>query len=199
MTDLYFVTVNTRGKSSSDIRGYQEYISSARYFKKHIVGHPDAVCYKCKVAKLCGLDMKIYYFQNDEEYTLHDGAATVVRKEINRAASMLTLDPETGFAEHRIRGEAIVVLDDGAAPLSLNQVWGIQELINYAKDVYDSDHKHGRKELLKSCKLYRHKEWGPLSIYQNRPELCPTIAVASHSIAGRTKGSTRAPFQQIQV
>lgn len=198
MNDLYFVTVDTQGRSSSDIRGYQEYISSFRYFSKHIAGHPDIVCYKCKVAKLCGLDMKVY-FLNDDTTTVHDDANTVVRKEINRAASLLTLDPSTGLAEHRIRGVAFVVLDDGVAPLSLNQVWGIQELINYAKDVYQSDsrqHKSGKKELLKSCKLYRQKEWGPLSIYQTRPELCPTVA--SQSLA-KSKDSQRPSFHQIQV
>jgi hypothetical protein len=199
MTDLYFVAVDARGRSSSDIRGYQECTSSFRYFRKNIVGNPDITCYDCKVANLCGLNMKIY-FQNDEASTINDGADTVVKKGINRAASLLTLDPVTGFAEHRIRGAAYVVLDDGVAPLSLNQVWGIQELINYARDIYSSDSEHrqrGQKELLRSCKLYRLEEWGPLSIYRSRPnKIDPTVA--SKSLAG-TKDSNRSSFRQIHA
>jgi hypothetical protein len=198
MTDLYFVTVDTRGRSSSDIHGYQECVSSFQYFRKNIAGNPDIVRYKCKVAKLCGLDMKIY-FQNDKVSTVNDGSDTVVERGMNRAASLLTLDPATGFAEHHIRGAAYVVLDDGVAQLSTNQVWGIQELINYARDIYKSDSEHrirGQKELLKSCKLYRHKEWGPLSIYQTRPQLAPTVATQS---AATTKDSNRSSFQEIQA
>lgn len=124
---------------------------------------------------------------------------TVTKRDINRAASLLTLDPDTGIAEYRIKGIAYVVLNDGVAPLSLNQVWGIQELINYAKDVYKSDPDHerrGRKELLKSCKLYRHREWGPLSIYQPRPEVAYTIAPRS---VMTTRDTNRTPFRQIQT
>lgn len=122
----------------------------------------------------------------------------VAKKDINRAASLLTLDPETGIAECLIQGTAYVVLNDGVAPLSLNQVWGIQELINYAKDVYKSDPDHerrGRKELLKSCKLYRQREWGPLSIYQSRPEVAYTVAPYSVT----SKVASRTPFRQIQT
>lgn len=198
MTDLYFVTVDTRGKSSSDIRGYQEQTTSFSYFRKNIIGHGEAFCYKCKVAKLCGLDVKIY-FRNDDSYTTSGDSNTVTRQEINRAASLLTLDPETGMAEHRVRGVAYVVLNDGVAPLSVNQVWGLQELINYAKDVYKSDPDHekrGYKELLKSCKLYRRKEWGPLSIYQSRPELAYSVAPRSTM---SSKSVNRLPFRQIQA
>jgi len=199
MSDLYFVTMDTRGKSSSDIRGYEEQTTSFSYFRKNIAGHPDAFCYKCKVAKLCGLEMKMYFKNDDGASVASDDSSTVIKREINRAASLLTLNPETGMAEHRIRGVAYVVLNDGVAPLSIHQVWGIQELINYAKDVYKSDPDHqkrGRKELLKSCKLYRQKEWGPLTIYQSRPELA--YSVAPRSTIG-SKGHDRAPFRQIQA
>ncbi len=198
MTDLYFVTVDTRGMSSSDIRGYKEHTSSFSYFRNHIAGHPDTVCYRSKVAKLCGLDLKIY-FKEDHGCNARGNASTAGKRDINRAASLLTLDPETGMAEHRVQCVAYVVLNDGVAPLSLNQVWGIQELINYAKDVYKSDPDHerrGRKDLLKSCKLYRHREWGPLSIYQSRPEVAYTVA--PHSVM-TSKDGNRTPFRQIQT
>lgn len=198
MSDLYFVTIDTRGKSSSDVRGYEEQTSSFSYFRKNIAGHQDAFCYKCKVAKLCGLDMKLY-FQKHDEYSVCGESDTVSRREINRAASLLTLNPETGLAEYHVRGVAYAVLNDGVAPLSLNQVWGLQELINYAKDVYKSDPDHqkrGRKELLKSCKLYRQKQWGPLTIYHSRPELA--YSVAPDSMSG-SKDYQRVPFRQIQA
>ena len=198
MTDLYFVSVDTRGMSSSDVRGYQEHTSSFSYFRNHIAGHPRIVCCRSKVAKLCGLDLKIY-FKNESSSTINGDMDTIRKQDINRAASLLTLDPDTGLAEHRIQGIAYVVLNDGVAPLSLNQVWGIQELINYAKDVYKSDPEHerrGRKELLKSCKLYRYREWGPLSIYQPRPEVAYTVAPQS---VVRSRDTNRTPFRQIQT
>lgn len=198
MCDLYVVTIDTRGKSSSDISGYHEHICSDTYFKNSIASHPDAVCYKIKVAKLCGLDMKIY-FTKPEGSAVHGENNIALKNEINRAATLLTLNPETGFAEHHIRGVAYVVLNDGVAPLSLNQVWGIQELINYASDVYKSDPDHekrGKRELLKSCKMYRYESWGPLSIYKSRPEVSHTVAPPS---VIRVKPRNRQPFTTIQA
>lgn len=198
MTDLYLVTVDTRKISSSDIKGYHEHTTSYEYFKKHIKEHPEAICYKCKVAKLCGLDMKVY-FHRSEGSSLSRDDDTIKRSEINRAASLLTLNPSTGIAEHQVRGVAYVVLNDGVAPISLNQVWGIQELINYASDIYKSDPDHqkrGRRELQKSCDLYKLKEWGPLSIYRSRPELANTVAPPHKA---KAKSSSREPFKSIQV
>jgi hypothetical protein len=198
MCDLYVVTVDTRGKSSSDIKGYHEHICSDAYFKKNIAGHPDAVCFRSKVAKLCGLDMKVY-FHKEEGSAMQMENDFARKNEINRAATLLTLDPETGFAEHHVRGVAYVVLNDGLAPLSLNQVWGIQELINYASDVYKSDPDHkkrGKRELMKSCKMYHFKSWGPLSIYKSRPEVANTVAPPS---VIRVKATSREPFRSIQA
>lgn len=199
MCDLYVVTVDTRGKSSSDIKGYNEHICSDAYFKRSIAGHPNAICYHSKVAKFCGLSMKIYFHRTEEKSTLQIENDLARRSEINRAATLLTLDPETGFAEHHVRGVAYVVLNDGLAPLSLNQVWGIQELINYASDVYKSDPDHktrGKRELMKSCKMYRYKSWGPLSIYQSRPETANTVAPPS---VIKVKDRSREPFRSIQI
>ena len=195
MCDLYVVTVDTRGISSSDIKGYREHICSETYFRNNIAGHPDAVCFKSKVAKLCGVDLKIYFTRNDSISLLSENEIG----DINRAATLLTLDPETGFAEHHVRGVAYVVQDDGLAPLSLHQVWGIQELINYATDVYkcDPDHKkRGKKELMKSCKMYRYQSWGPLSIYRPRPEHGDTVAPPSTI---KVRPNKRRPFGTLQI
>mmetsp|Transcript_118815 Transcript_118815/g.177595 ORF Transcript_118815/g.177595 Transcript_118815/m.177595 type:complete len:199 (-) Transcript_118815:82-678(-) len=198
MCDLYVVTIDTRGKSSSDIKGYHEHACSEAYFRKHIAGHPDAVCFKSKVAALCGINLKVYFTRQDKSVLMSENDISS-RSEINRAATLLTLDPETGFAEHHVRGVAYVVQDDGLAPLSLNQVWGIQELINYATDVYKSDPEHrkrGKRELKKSCKMYRYQSWGPLSIYKPRPELANTVVPPS---VIKVKPSSRKPFSTIQT
>ena len=177
MCDLYVVTVDTRGKSSSDIKGYQEHVCSRKFFQSSIADHPDATCYTSELGKLCGLDLKIYFHNGPEcnnavnQMSLEHGV--VPKHELNRAASLLTLDPETGFAQYHVRGIAYVLLNDGLAPLSYQQVWGLQELANYATDVYKSDPEHaarGKRDLLRSCKQYRNKIWGPLAIYKSRPE-----------------------------
>eukprot|EP00538_Stauroneis_constricta_P006944 CAMPEP_0119545814 /NCGR_PEP_ID=MMETSP1352-20130426/459_1 /TAXON_ID=265584 /ORGANISM="Stauroneis constricta, Strain CCMP1120" /LENGTH=219 /DNA_ID=CAMNT_0007590417 /DNA_START=49 /DNA_END=708 /DNA_ORIENTATION=- len=173
MSDLYVVSVDTRGKSSSDISGYEEHLSSEKFFTNNIVGHADAICFKSIVAELCGLDMKVYFHKS----------ALVANKgisgpELNRAATLLTLDPKTGFSRYHVRGIAYVVLSDGLAPLSFRQVWGIQELANYAKDTYKINPENlgaGRRNLLRLCKDYRKKEWGPLSIYEYRSNLSDTV------------------------
>lgn len=184
MCDLYVVTLDTRGKSSSDITGYHDHTCSQTYFKKIIAGHPDAICFKSKVAALCGVDLKIYFHKNDATSITAEGETTS-RTELNRAATLLTLDPETGFARYHVRGIAYVVMSDGLAPLSFRQVWGIQELANYATDVYKSDPDHqkrGKENILRSCKQYRQRSWGPLSIYKPRPEVPSGGSVAPPSV-----------------
>ena len=173
MCDLYVVTVDTRGKSSSDIKGYQEHVCSRASFIKNIAQHPDAVCYKSQLAQLCGLDLTIYFHNHESTQIPLDQAGLAARTELNRAASLLTLDPETGFAKYHVRGIAYVLLNQGLAPLSFQQVWGLQELANYASDVYKSDPEHekrGKRDLLRSCNQYKQQLWGPLAIYKPRPE-----------------------------
>ena len=195
MCDLYVVTLDTRGKSSSDIEGYREHICSEAYFRNNIAGHPDATCFKSKVAALCGLNLKVYFTSQDRSMVLSENKFD----EVNRAATLLTLDPETGFAEHFVRGVAYVIQDDGLAPLSLQQVWGVCELINYATDVYKSDPEHekrGKRELMKSCKSYRNQTFGQLAIYKSRKERESTQVPPS--VIDVTPGK-RKPFSEVQV
>jgi hypothetical protein len=194
MCDLYVVTVDTRGKSSSDITCYHEHTCSQTYFKKIIAGHPDAICFKSKVAALCGINLKIYFHKDDATLIPAEGGAAT-RPDLNRAATLLTLDPETGFARYHVRGIAYVVMSNGLAPLSFRQVWGIQELANYASDVYKSDPDHqkrGKENILRTCKQYRHRGWGPLSIYKPRPEVPSGGFVAPPSIIKVTPKSRQA-------
>jgi len=200
MVDLYLVTVDTGGKSSSDITGYHEHRCSEAYFKKHIVGHPDSTCCSSKVAKLCGLDVKLYFHKTERENSYSGGSSVMSQnKRTNRAATLLTLNPKTGSPKYQIKGVAYVVLDDGTSPLSLHQVWGIQELINYARDVYksDSDDKaRGKRELLKSCRMYRQQCWGPLSIYKPRSE--ESCSVVPPNVI-KVKPKEREPFKTLQL
>jgi uncharacterized short protein YbdD (DUF466 family) len=194
MCDLYVVTVDTRGKSSSDITGYHEHTCSQTYFNKMIAGHPDAICFKSKVAELCGVDLNVYFHKEDSTHIPAEGGAAA-RTELNRAATLLTLDPATGFARYHVRGVAYVVMSNGLAPLSFRQVWGIQELANYATDVYKSDPDHqkrGKENLLRSCKQYRQRTWGPLSIYKPRPEVPAGGSVAPPSVIQVKPNSRRA-------
>eukprot|EP00525_Craspedostauros_australis_P002066 CAMPEP_0198122028 /NCGR_PEP_ID=MMETSP1442-20131203/33737_1 /TAXON_ID= /ORGANISM="Craspedostauros australis, Strain CCMP3328" /LENGTH=251 /DNA_ID=CAMNT_0043780959 /DNA_START=93 /DNA_END=849 /DNA_ORIENTATION=+ len=180
MTDLYVVSVDTRGKSSSDISGYEEHLCSKQFFSKSIVGHVDCIGVKSIIAELCGLNMTIYFHKStlakpDEKAASN---SSISGPDLNRAAALLTMDPNTGCAQYNVRGIAYVVLADGQAPLSFRQVWGLQELANYAKDTYKSDPNNpdwGKRNLLRLCKEYRQKLWGPLSIYEYRSDLSDTV------------------------
>jgi hypothetical protein len=92
------------------------------------------------------------------------------KEHINQAATLLCMDSSTGFAKHHIRGVAYVVMNDGLAPLSRNQVWGIVELINDASSYYQRDQVLGKEELIKLINLYRKRFYGPLSIYKSRED-----------------------------
>jgi hypothetical protein len=90
---------------------------------------------------------------------------------INKGASLLTFDPRTGFCEFRILGKAYVIVDSGDFPLSNHQVWGLQDLISEARDVYHCDPEHmqrGHQELLRFARDYRNQNYGPLTIYEPR-------------------------------
>jgi hypothetical protein len=185
MCDLYVVTVDTRGISSSDIKGYHEHSCSQEFFEQGVAGHPEAVCFKSEVADLCGLNLKIYFHNNAASHNPPTRVSINENPEINRGATLLTLDPETGFEKYHVRGIAYIVLDDGLSPLSLQQVWGIQELANYSKDTYKCDPEHadsGKRHLLRLSKQYRLKSWGPLTIYKSRPERSLTTVLSPPSV-----------------
>jgi len=163
--------------------GYEEHTCTEEFFDKHVLSHPKAVCVKSKVAELCGLDMKVYFHEYATHKHVHSLTApptvgiTEEEKEfwphniINKGASLLTFDPRTGFCEYRILGKAYVVVDSGDYPLSNHQVWGLQDLISEARDVYhcDPEHMHrGHQELIRFAKDYRKMNYGPLTIYEPR-------------------------------
>lgn len=182
---MYVVIVDTRAMSPYDIDGYTEHRCSHDFFDGHVICKPRVKCIKSKVAEMCGLDMKLYFhdYIHYHARTLQDPPEIAITNEqrdlspknvINTAATLLTFDPRTGFPEFKIMGKAYVVVDSGDYPLSSHQVWGIQDLISEARDLYycDPDHLHrGRRQLLRWCIAYRHQEWGPMTIYEPRVEL----------------------------
>lgn len=182
---MYVVIVDTRAMSPHDIDGYTEHRCSHDFFDEMVLCKPRTKCIKSKVAELCGLDMKVYFHEyiHPHARTLQDPPEIAITNEqrdlspknvINGAATLLTFDPRTGFPEYKILGNAYVVVDGGDYPLSSHQVWGIQDLISEARDLYycDPDHLHrGRRQLLRWCVAYRHQEWGPMTIYEPRVEV----------------------------
>ena len=177
---MNIVSVDSRNKSTSDVSCYKEHSCVLDYFQKKISLHPSAICYESKVAQLCGLNIKVYFHKDDNNAIFKNKKKNDVhvpqQKIINQAASLLTLDPSTGFAKHLITGVAYIVMDDGLAALSWNQVWGLVELIRDAHDYYQQPGSEeynitqGKHEMLTRAKLYRSKSWGPISIYKNREE-----------------------------
>ncbi len=182
------VIVDTRAMSPSNIDGYAEYTCSQIFFDEHVVRKPKVKCIKSKVANMCGLDMKVYFhdYMHSHPRALNAPPEIAITNEqqdlfpknvINGAATLLTFDPRTGFQEYNIIGKAYIVVDSGDYPLSSHQVWGIQDLISEARDLYycDPDHMYrGRRKLLRWCISYRNQEWGPLTIYE------PRVVIESH-------------------
>lgn len=186
---LYVVAVDSRGEVPSDIESYKEERCGADYFQKNIVKHPKMKCCESKVASMCGLDLKIYFIKYKVGLGQHyrnGGEAAVMNVLManpdflahnNGAASLLTVDPDNGLPEYTICGKAYVVRDDGRAPLSNGQVWGIQEMVSCSGDIYDMDPSNmtkGKLTLERWSKDYKEQTWEPpsglggMNIYDDR-------------------------------
>lgn len=172
--EVYIVSVDSRGKTPSDLECYKEHICSQEFFLAHIHEKPNNVCVKSQVAGLCGLDLNVYFHEHDPYHIRYKeefrGMSPLGRT--NGIATLLTFNPETGYYNHRVRGKAYVLLGDGSTPLSKRQVWGVQELIHEAKDLY---HQEGapitheaHQELLTWCAQYQVGTWAPHGIYEYR-------------------------------
>jgi hypothetical protein len=120
------------------------------------------------VAGLCGLDLKIYFHEHDPFHNRYKDEF----KRINGIATLLTFNPKTGYCNQYVKGKAYVLLNDGMSPLSKRQVWGIQELIHEAKDLYHQEGQpmthEAHQELLTWCSQYQACTWGPHGIYEHR-------------------------------
>jgi hypothetical protein len=178
---VYVVVIDSRKEqSSSSIFGYTEQTTPAEYFRSTIVSHPSVRCHRSAVADMCGLDMKLYFAKYKKglgQYYRERGndAYAAMQPMVedphflrnnNGIASWLTIDPLSGLPEWTVTGKAYVVLNDGMAPLSRGQVWGVQEMVNCLMDIYDCDPENirrGRATLKRWADRYRKKTWVPPS------------------------------------
>jgi hypothetical protein len=192
--EIYIVSVDSRGKSVSDLESYKEISVQPDFFRDHIHDDPKNICAKSQVAGLCGLDMKVYFHDHSHFHHLPEllnPLSPIGRT--NGAATMLLFNPEANKFNYVVHSKAYVLLNDGRSPLSKQQVWEIVELIREVKCIYDSlleeglaknNHlkgkeisqkdpdrspptsplQHVRTELTKICSRYQHERWLPNGI-----------------------------------
>lgn len=193
---------------------YEEHTWSEEYFDRHVLSQPRVVCAKSKVAEMCGVSMEVYFHEYAHQSNVNtlDVPPTVgitdeekemwPRDIINKGATLLTFDPRTGFCDYRILGKAYVVVAGGAYPLSNHQVWGLQDLISEARDIYrcDPDHKErGKKELKRFAKDYRHQNYGPLTIYKARVIAPWNVTDLSENLSVKTAYNPDDHFHRIPL
>jgi hypothetical protein len=172
--NIFIVSVDSRGKTPSDLTCYKEHTCTREFFENHIHDNPKIICVKSQVASLCGLDLKLY-FHKQSPYDIRYIEKFKGHSPLGRAngiATFLSFNPDTGYYNHLVQGKSYVMLNDGTTPLSKHQVWGIQELIREGKDLYHQDGQHisneAHMELLKWCSQYQQGTWTPHSIYEER-------------------------------
>ena len=190
---VHVVAVNTKeyGKSTH-IEGYTEQECSDSVWRKNILENKKIVSLKCPVADLCGLPGFTIYCTTSKchaglDQTWRKGGkvaamrhfqiiSNTLMSENNGAATYLTSQLDTGLCEAVITGKVYIVCDEGRYPLSKFQVWGIQEMINCAMDIYDMDPANmveGEETVRQWAKDYRTQTWEPMSGSAGRPIYAP--------------------------
>jgi hypothetical protein len=177
--ELYIVTVDSREEDSpSNLKCFQENYCPLEFFRDHIRDDPRMICVESQVAKMCGLNLKVYFHHNDRprsqpEPPHHHHHHHHHHSHINAAATLLLLHPETGKFHHAILSKAYVLVDDGRTPLSRRQVWGLVEFMREARALVN-DEKQTPDEALQQlyhwCAKYRQERWVPHGIYEDRVE-----------------------------
>jgi hypothetical protein len=171
-SQLYIVSVDSRGKSPSDLNLYEEHVTSRSYFESHIQNNPKNTSVKSKVAELCGLDLKVYFRTHSPKYShhCHMPKGSIPTDMTNEIATLLSFNPSNGLYDHIVRGKAYVLLDEGESPISKKQVWYIQMLIQEARSLYHGNDQitaaEAHKELTDWCTQYQQKSWAPRGNYE---------------------------------
>eukprot|EP00798_Chlamydomonas_sp_ICE-L_P014274 gene14274-20248_t len=166
---VHVVEVDTTGHPSADIRYYKATKVKRQWLEDNIVEHKRTVCYEPPVAALCGLNMKMYFRKHSPglKSLVQEGRLQAMDMSRNNgAATYLTIDLDMGLSEYVVEGRAYFVLDDGDSPLTVGQVWGIQEMVNCAMDIYNMDPanmRRGKQTLLKWSEQYKTRTWKPPS------------------------------------
>ena len=176
---LYLVSIDSRGRSTSDLDCYKECTCSKSFFNEHISAKTQHhVVVPSPVAKLCGLDLHVYYYDHQaDDSNIMFACQSEIERENNTIATLLTFDIDTGHTAEKVYGKAYVTWDFGTSPLSKRQVWGIVELIREARAIYqtktsdtveNSAHYSAKLTLLKWCSQYQTGTWVPHNIYEPR-------------------------------
>jgi hypothetical protein len=180
--EVYTVSIETsKDQKPSDLRCYKETTSFSRLFQSQVVDNPRNVCTTSRVAGLCGLNLQIFYrHYNNTDVVVEAAPSSIAggnqrgrrsrsKLPINKIATMLTFDPNTGLYNHLIRGKAYVTLDDGRTKLSRRTLWAIQELIAESKGSYHQYgadfSREGQMGLLRACVQFKKGKWVPRSVY----------------------------------
>ena len=102
-------------------------------------------------------------------------------KENNPGATLLTLDPNTGFPKYNVQGIAFALYKNGEYPLSKEEVWEVVELAKEAMDVlllYGNKRRHSggrrrrqavvREDLKRRCHQFEDRRCGLSSVSEPR-------------------------------
>lgn len=161
--------------------GYTKQVVSREYFQRTIVDHPRMRSFVSPVSILCGIPLKLYFMKAKKgmaQYYREGGPDNCMRvlasnpgflASNNGIASFLLVDPENGLPEWTVTGKCYVVRDGDdnvGLPLTVGQVWGIQEMVNCAMDIYDMDPENieaGRETIREWSQEYRERTWEPRS------------------------------------
>lgn len=153
------VKVDTIGSVSANYGGYEEtrvpksFLERMRWATSEIAG-------------LCGLELKIYFQEASPGWrqTLRTGQEPDLSRN-NGAASFLLKNVDDGLSDWIVSSPAYVVLNDGD-PITKGQVWGLQEMVNCAMDIYDmspENMERGKATVLQWATQYRARTWEPRS------------------------------------
>lgn len=164
--EIYIVTVDSRQEDSpSNMKCFQENSCNAEFFRDHILDDPRMICVESQVAKMCGLDLKVYFHYDPNRP--HPPASNI--HHTNAAATLLLFHPHSRKYHHVIHGKAYVLWNDGHTALSKRQVWGLVELIREARALYDEvPMEEAQQQLLTWCSNYQQETWVPHGIYEDR-------------------------------
>ncbi|KAL3922217.1 MAG: hypothetical protein SGILL_002323 [Bacillariaceae sp.] len=168
--EIHAISVTTsKDQKASDITAYKETTSYKMWFDAHVAENSHNVSAKSKVATLCGRNLTIFFRESDGRTSRRRNHKRKDPLPVNKIATMLTFDPNTGLYDHLIRGKAYIVEDGGRTKLSKHTLWTLQELISENKSKfhkYGADFsREGQMELLKACVQYKKGKWVPRSLY----------------------------------
>jgi hypothetical protein len=180
-TKIYVVEVDTRESGmSADYNSYKETVVDSGFWERNILHNKNVISIPSTIANLCGLDIKLYVAKSKiskgfgECY--QEGGNDAVNQFLmvnptilqgnNGAATFLLVDPESGYANKIVKGKAYVVCDGGRTKLTRGQVWGLQEMVNCAMDIYDGtevNRRRGKEAIERWANQYVEKTWVPRS------------------------------------